>query len=180
MSTDVKITTELLYRGTLILALIDALYILLLIWHVNEAAFRRLKWPLSIAAAFVWFGIWSWAIGNFWETVYSYIFPAWMERWAPWIAFVVAGAVAPGLWTLALRAQRNPVLTFCILSGLLGSATHVWAVQRGIMTKPPMLQGASPVAAVVFAFFEYILYWCTILVLAKMIGWIQARLQKRP
>jgi hypothetical protein len=34
--------------------------------------------------------------------------------------------------------------------------THTWAVYRGVVDKPPMLQDASPVAAVVIAFFEYI------------------------
>jgi hypothetical protein len=36
-----------------------------------------------------------------------------------------------------------------------------------------MLQGASPLAAVVIAFFEYMFYWCTILVLAKAVDWMQ-------
>jgi hypothetical protein len=44
--------------------------------------------------------------------------------------------------------------------------THVWAVHLGIVDKPPMLQGASPVAAVVFAVFEFTLYWCIILSVA--------------
>ncbi|HET9912511.1 MAG TPA: hypothetical protein VFQ13_11515 [Anaerolineales bacterium] len=179
MSTELKITTELLYRGTLIFALIDAIYIPLLVWRVNEAAFRKLKWLLVIAAALVWFGIWSWAIGNFWETVYVYVFPAWMERWLPWIAFANAGAITLGFWTLALRLKWNPVLTFCLLGGVLGGLTHIWAVYRGVVTKPPMLRGASPVAAVIFAVFEYILYWCTILVLANVIDWVWRKLQKR-
>jgi hypothetical protein len=75
MSNELKITPELLYRGALTFALIDAVYISLLDSRVNEAAFRRLKWPLAVAAALVWFGIWSWTIDNFWETVYVYLFP---------------------------------------------------------------------------------------------------------
>jgi hypothetical protein len=94
------------------------------------------------------------------------------------MAFVLAGALGFGLWALALRSKWNPVLTFCLLGGALGSLTHVWAVRRGVLTKPPMLQGASPFAAVIFAFFEYIFYWCTILVFAKMIAWIEARLRR--
>jgi hypothetical protein len=180
MSTDIKITTELLYRGMLIFGLIDAVYVPLLARRVSEETFRQLKWPLVIAAAFVWFGIWSWAMGGFWETVYSYVFPAWARAWAPWIAFVAAGAGVLALWALAVRMRGKSVLTYCLLGGILGSLTHIWAVQRGIVTKPPMLQGASPVAAIVFAFFEYMLYWCTILVLAVVAAWITTRLRNRP
>ena len=177
MPVDLKITTELLYKGALVFALMDAICIPLLIWRVSEETFRRLKWPLVIAAALVWYGIWAWAIGKFWETVYSYVFPAWAQTWVPWIAFVVAGSVALGLWMLAIRLKRNFVLAYCLMGGVIGSLTHLWAVDRGIVTKPPMLQGASPLAAVVIAFFEYIFYWCTILALAKIMSWLQMKLK---
>jgi len=35
--------------------------------------------------------------------------------------------------------------------------------------KPPMLQGASPVAAVVIAIFEFTFYWCIILSVACLL-----------
>ena len=176
--TDIKITTELLYQGALVFALTDAAFVGLLVWRLRPDAFRRLKWTLPIAAALVWFGIWSWAIGNFWETVYAYVFPTWAEFWVPIIAFVAAGAVALGLWAIANQSRWNPVLVYCLLGGTLGSLTHIWAVFRGIVTKPPMLQGASPLAAVVIAFFEYIFYWCVILVLALGINWMVHRLNR--
>lgn len=178
MPSDIRITTELLYKGALVFALIDALYIPILLWLVKEETFRRLKWPLVVAAAWVWFGIWSWAIGNFWGTVYSYVFPPWAKTWVPWIAFVAAGIVALGLWTLSLRVNGRPFLIYCLLGGLLGSLTHIWAVHRGVVTKPPMLQGASPVGAVVFAFFEYILYWCVILTLGLILDWMLKKLKR--
>jgi hypothetical protein len=168
MPSDIRVTTELLYQGAFVFALMDAMYVPLLVWRVDEAAFRRLKGWLVITAAWVWFGIWSWAIGNFWETVYSYVFPAWARIWIPAIAFAAAGLIAYVLWILALRIRRHVVLMFCLMSGALGSLTHIWAVQRGIVTQPPMLQGASPLAAVVLAFFEYLFYWCVILTLAKL------------
>lgn len=180
MPTDVKITTELLYIGALIFAVIDAVYIPLLVWRVDEGTFRRLKWMLAIAAALVWYGIWSWVIGNYWETVYSYVFPAWAQTWIPWMAFVIAGAVALGLWALAIRIKGNSILIYCLMGGALGSLTHIWAVYRGIVTKPPMLQGASPLAAVVIAFFEFMIYWCTILVAARIMDWMRMRLRNMP
>jgi hypothetical protein len=177
MPTDIKITTELLYKGALVFALMDAVYVPLLVWRVNEETFRRLKWLLVIAAASVWYGIWAWAIGNYWETVYSYVFPMWARTWVPWIAFVVAGAVALGLWRVTIRIKRYFIVTFCLMGGALGSLTHIWAVYRGIVTKPPMLQGASPLAAIVIAFFEFMFYWCTILAAAKIVDWMKMRLK---
>ena len=177
MSVDIKITTEMLVQGALIFALMDAVYVPLLVWRVSDETFRRLKWSLVIAAALVWFGIWSWAISNFWETVYSYVFPAWAQTWVPWIAFIVAGVVAFLLWTVAIQTKGRAVPVYCLLGGVLGSLTHFWALTRGIVTKPPMLQGASPLGAVVIAFFEYIFYWCTILVIARIMDWIRIRLK---
>ncbi|MBN2118201.1 MAG: hypothetical protein JW730_16625 [Anaerolineales bacterium] len=59
MPADFKITTELLYKGALVFALMDAVYVSLLAWRVNKETFRTLKGPLVGAAALVWFGIWS-------------------------------------------------------------------------------------------------------------------------
>ena len=179
MPADIKITTELLYKGALVFALMDALYIPLLMWRVNDETFRRLKWSLVISAALVWYGIWAWALGNFWDTVYVYVFSAWAQTWVPWIAFVVAGVVSLGLWMLTFCLKRNFVVLFCLMGGVVGSLTHVWAVYRGIVTKPPMLQGASPLAAIVIAFFEYIFYWCTILAFAKIMDWMRLKLVNR-
>jgi hypothetical protein len=176
MPVDIRITTELLYLGALLFALMDAIYIPLLIWRVRPETFRRLNLSLVASAGTVWFWIWSWAIGNFWETVYVYVFPAWSRSWIPLIAFFAAGAVAYGLWALAAPARSNPVAVYCLLGALLGSLTHTLAVMRGILTGPPMLQGASPLAALVIAFFEFGFYWCVILTLAVLLDWFLKKL----
>ena len=72
------------------------------------------------------------------------------------------------LWESAQRFKFHPVIGYSLLGGLWGIGTHIWAVYRGVVEKPPMLQGASPVAAVVIAFFEYIFYWCVILSVAVL------------
>jgi len=177
MFSDIKITTAMLYQGALVFALLDAVCIPLLFWRIKEETFRRMKWHLVITAALVWFGIWSWAIGNFWETFYTYVFPTWAELWIPRIAFVGAGMVALGLWALSIHLRRKVILTFCLIGGFIGILTHVWAVYRGAVSKPPMIQGASPLAAVVIAFFEYIFYWCVILTVAKLMDWVTIKLK---
>lgn len=175
MPAEIHFTTNLLIKGALVFVLMDVIYVSFLTWQMKAESFRRLKWPLVIVAALVWFGIWSWAIGNFWETVYIYVFPVWGRTWIPWIAFAVAGVVALGLWTFATRVKWNCILTYCLSGAALGSLTHIWAVIRGILTKPPMLHGASPLAAILIAFFEYMFYWCVILTLAAGMDAIRQR-----
>ena len=55
--------------------------------------------------------------------------------------------------------------------------THLFAVSLGIVSKPPALQGAAPVAAVVIAIFEFMFYWCVILSVAVFLyhGWRKMR-----
>lgn len=55
--------------------------------------------------------------------------------------------------------------------------THLWAVYRGIVDRPPMLQGADPVAAIVIAVFEFMFYWCIMLSVALLLrrGWESSR-----
>jgi hypothetical protein len=175
MPTEIRITTDILYRGALLFALLDAVYVPMLVWRVKEEMFRRLKWPLVISAALIWNGIWWWAIGNYWDAIYSYVFPAWAQTWVPRIALIVAGIVALGLWSLALRLKWNVIVTYCLSGGVIGSLTHIWAVHLGIVTRPPMLQGASPWAAIIIAFFEFIFYWCTILVSASLMDWLYGK-----
>lgn len=167
---DIQITTELLFQGALFFALVDVVFISVLTWRIPPDSFRRVKWVQVVVAGIIWFGIWGWAIVNFWETVYAYVFPAWGQYLIPPVFGLLMAAVARGLWVLALRFRQHPVLGYTLLGGLWGVCTHIWAVYRGIVEKPPMLQGTSPVAVVVIAFFEYMFYWCIILSLSALIA----------
>jgi hypothetical protein len=171
LPADFKITTEMLLQGALIFALIDAVYVPVLAWRVGKELFRRVKWFLVIVAGITWFGIWGWAINNFWETVYIHVFPAWGRDWIPPLFGLLMALVGLGVWALALRIRLHPVISYALFGGLLGVCTHIWAVYRGIVEKPPMLQGASPVAAVVIAFLEFMFYWCVILSLSAFMRW---------
>ena len=61
--------------------------------------------------------------------------------------------------------------------------THIWAIYRGILAKPPMLQGVSPVAAAIMPIFEFIFYWCIILSVAWLLQhswqWTRKLIHKR-
>jgi hypothetical protein len=51
---DIRITTGLLYQGALVFALMDSVYVPLLIWGVSENSFRGMKWALVLSAALDW------------------------------------------------------------------------------------------------------------------------------
>ena len=180
---DIKVTSEVLWRGTLIFALIDLGFVPLLAWRIKETRFRQLKWALVGTTAIFWSLLWAWVLDWGWDSVYSYVFPDWIRAWLPLLQglhFAVVGLV---FWWSALRLARNPVAGFCLFGGLWGMVTHVWAVYRGIVDKPPMLQGASPVAAVVIAMFEFMFYWCIILSVAWLLWrgwqWSKSLIQRR-
>ena len=67
------------------------------------------------------------------------------------------------------------MLNYFLLGGAMGTITHIWAVYRGILEKPPMLQGVSPLSATVFPFFEFVFYWGVILTVASTIHNLRRR-----
>jgi hypothetical protein len=167
---DFKVTSHMLWVGTLIFAMIDAAFVPLLAWRIKPAIFHQFKWALVITTALFWSALWTWALVNFWDSVYHYVFPTW-ARWLipPAYGLLFAG-VGLLFWWLALRTRGNPVVSFCLLGGLWGMTTHVWAVFLGIVDKPPMLQGVVPAAAVIVAVFEFMFYWCIILSIAVLLA----------
>ena len=120
-------------------------------------------------ALIVWMAIWFWAITAFWETVYRYVFPGGRTGWSRLLSRSSTPGVALLVWRLVQRLPGRNAAWFCLFSGVWGSLTHVWAVSLGITEKPPMLQGASPMAAIIFAFFEYTLYFNAILAVAALL-----------
>lgn len=159
--------------GHFAFALIDAGFVPLLAWCMKPVRLRQLMWPLVATTAVFWGSLWAWVLSSFWDSVYSYIFPGWMRWLLPFAYGLLFATVALVIWRLALRLPGNSVVNFCLLGGLWGMITHLWAVYLGIVDKPPMLQGVSPVAAVVVAVFEFVLYWCIILSIAMLLqrGW---------
>ena len=175
---DVKVTTEILWRGALIFALIDIVFIIVLTRVIKPEKFRQMKWTL-VATMLVFFtALWGiLAAYYFWDSVYRYFFPEWSRWLIPplyGLLFSVAGLL---FWWIALRLPGKTVITFCLLGGSWGMITHLWAIYRGILVKPPMLQDASPVAAVVIAIFEFMFYWCITLSIASLLQHSRKRLR---
>ena len=169
MDIGLKITTEILLQGALLFAAIDLLLVPLLVWRVRPALFQHMQPELLGVTAVFWCGLWFWAISYYWESVYRYLFPL-RSRWLlPFLMAALTTSAAAMAWRLARRSQRFPTAAYLLLGGLWGSLTHIWAVYVGVVDKPPMLQGASPIAAVIVAFFEFMLYWCVIVAVAALL-----------
>jgi hypothetical protein len=177
---DVRVTTEVLWRGVLLAIPVDVALVSFLVSRIDAATYRRLKWPIAATTAVFFAVVWALlACYLFWEPVYHYFFPAW-SRWLLPLAYGLGYGCAGLLsHSLALSVRGNCVVNFCVLVGLWGMAGHIWAVHRGLLEKPPLLQGASPVAAVIFSGFEFVFYAGVILTVAALPGYVRERLQSR-
>lgn len=166
MTETVSLTSELLWRATVIAVVIDAPLLLAIGKWVPLDLFRRLKWPLAAAAAVVYASLWG-VFGSmyFWDSVYHAVFPAW-SRWVlPWFYGLLFGALALLFWRVAVALPRWPAVWFALCGGMVSLVGHGVGVMRGLM-KVPMLSQASVVSALTFGVFEFIFYWCAIVGIA--------------
>jgi hypothetical protein len=158
-------------------AVIDVILITILIRFVKPKDLFYMKWRLVIFMA-LFFCILFGSIVSiiFWNPVYCYVFPSWLRWIIPpsyGLLFSLAGLF---FWWLAFHLPANPVLSFCISGGLWGLLTHIWAIHRGILQKPPMLQGSSPISALTIATFEFIFYWCICLGFTYLVSHLKSKL----
>jgi hypothetical protein len=157
---NIKVTTEILWKGALFFVLIDTVLVIILTRAIKREDLLRIKWRLIIFMAFFFCLLFGSIVSIiFWDSVYSYVFPIWTRWIIPPLYGVLFSLVGLLFWWLAFRLPFNPIVSFCILGGLWGFTTHVLAIYRGILDKPPMLQGASSISALTIATFEFIFYW---------------------
>jgi hypothetical protein len=176
----VRITTDMLWRGAALFALLDAAVLGLALRRVPAASFRRAERLLPAVTALAWAGIWLWAVAVFWDRVYTWVFPSW-SRWLlpPFMGSLTAAAAYAAARATHL-AHRRPAVVWALLGGVWGVLTHTWAVHRGIVSRPPLLAGASPVAAVTVAFFEFTFYWAVVAVTCLAVVRFGTRRRHRP
>jgi len=157
---DIKVTSEVLWKGAMFFAITDVILITFLTRLIKPKDLFKMKWRLLIFMA-IFFCILFGSIVSliFWDSVYSYVFPSWMRWIIPPSYGVLFSLIGLFFWWLAFKLPANPVFNFCISGGLWGLITHILAIYRGILDKPPMLQGASSISALTIATFEFIFYW---------------------
>ncbi len=176
LSPIVHITSRLLWCGVLVAAPVDVVFVSILASRISDARFRVLRWRVAVTTAAFFTGLWAvLASYLFWAPVYHYFFPEW-ARWLLPLAYGLGFGVAALIsGHLAVSLRGSAVTNFCVLMGLWGMAGHIWAVHRGLMEKPPMLQGASPEAAIVFSGFEFVFYAGLILTVSTLLDPLRDR-----
>jgi hypothetical protein len=172
-----KITTQVLLQGVLLFVVLDLFAVPLLTWRISTDRFGRLLPWLAISGYLTWFLIWAWAISVYWGSVYRFVFAGFPPQWLPpAMALLETAGTLLAAW-IASRLFRRATLWFCLFGGIWGALTHLWALHRGIVRLPPMLQGAAPWAAVLVAVFEIMFYFCVILALASLLEWAVGKFQ---
>jgi len=172
-----KVTSEILWQAAVVFAVIDALFVTILVRRITAQMFRELGSFLAITSGIFWFVVWILMSTFFWEPVYHHVFPEWARWIIPPAYGLLFSLVALLFWWLSLRLPGRPVLNFCILGGLWGMVTHLWGITRGLIDKPPMLQGISPASVAVMPIFEFIFYWSLILTASSLLyqSWHRTR-----
>ncbi len=163
MAIEHKVTTDILWRAAIVFAVVDVCLVALLLRRLTRETFIRLRPFLVITSGVFWFVVWLLMDIYFWDSVYHYVFPPWARWIIPPAYGLLFSLVALLFWWISLRLPGVPLLNFCILGGLWGAATHLWGISRGLIDKPPMLQGLSVVSVAIMPIFEFGFYWCVIL-----------------
>jgi len=142
--SEIKVTSEMLWQVAVIFLLIDVGLAFLFAHRVSLAMFRKLKRTLLFATCVFWCLLWLSMCIFFWEPVYHYVFPEWSRWLFPPVFGVFFGFAGLFFWWLAQRLRGSAAVDFLILGGTWGTVTHVWAIDRGLLEGPPMLQGICP------------------------------------
>jgi hypothetical protein len=166
----------MLWSSALIALVLAAIYVRFLAKRVQQVHFQGLHWSVIIASALFWFAYGAFLFLMTWESFYTKFLPDPANRslYRSMLELLPYPFIGLLLWWLASRSPWNPVVTFCLLGGLVSLPEHLWGIYRlGILEQVPFLHKASEVSVLSFAVPEYILYWATVLGIARLIqsGW---------
>jgi hypothetical protein len=103
--------------------------------------------------------------------------PGWLHWWNPIPAAAFYALVGLLPWWLAGLMRWNPAALFCVLGGLWSIPEHLVGIYRFNILDIPILEGVSATDILIFAFFEYLIYWALVLGLAVV---LRAVLQIQP
>ena len=138
----------------------------LLAWRIKPARFRSLSRVSFIIASALFWGVLAALLVSFaWDFYYSSFVPGWYYFAAPLGAIVIYPVFALLLRWLTLHLPGNPVVVFCLLGGLESVLEHAVAIYRFNILQIPFLQENSASAILLFAYFEYVVYWGATLLL---------------
>lgn len=155
------------------LVVLDIGLILLSRHLVNREHFQQVHWLLVITGGVFYLLVWTSVLLWGWDWFYAYIFPPWGRYLLPAIFGVGYALLALGMGWLCLKLPGNPAVTWCVLGGVEGLLSHIYAIYGlGAASKPPIMQGVNQFSVLVFAIFEKAFYWSLILLASRLIWWI--------
>ncbi len=173
MFTGVHVTTHLIWTCTAILAVLDVILILLSQRLVKREHFQQIRWLLAIAGGVFFLLVWTSVLLWGWDWFYIYIFPGWAHYLLPPLFGVFYALLALGMGWLCLKLPGNPAVTWCVLGGVEGLLSYIYAIYGlGAASKPPIMQGADPFVTLIFAVFEKAFYWSMILLACRLLWWV--------
>jgi hypothetical protein len=173
-----QLTSELMWRITLITALIDTPLLIFAARWVSSELFRRLKWYLVGVTVLIYAAIWgTFSSVLFWDAVYKVIFPVW-SRWLLPLGFgLLYGVLALVFWLVSILAARWQVVWFILLGGIMSLVGHSIGISRGLF-QVPMLAETSIASALAFGVFEFVFYWCVIVGISVVVRRLSLRFQQ--
>lgn len=176
MPPEVRLTTPLVWMSTGILLVMDIILALLARRFVHRQHIRQMRWRLVIISGLFFLLVWSAAMLWSWDWFYSYIFPTWARTLLPPLFGIGYTLLALGMTWMCLKLPANSALTWCVLGGLEGLISHIYAIYSlSAASKPPIMQGTDPLAVLIFAIFEKAFYWSLIL----LFSWLTWRVANR-
>lgn len=166
-----------LWMSTLWFGLAGILLYLPLFRLLPAQSFRESRRAVVMGASLFWLAFTTVLVDLIWEYYYRFFYPGWMKWGAALIAFILYTVYAFACHWLACRLPAHPMIWFCLFTGLLAANEHfiAWNFAR-IPEKVSILAGMPLVPTMIFAFFEYQVYWAGALWLA----WILLKLPQIP
>jgi len=164
MLTNPHLTSSTIWTCTGIFVILDLVLILLAHRLVSRESFRKLRALLVIVSGVFFLLVWMAVLWWGWDWFYRFIFPDWARFLLPPIFCMGYAILALGMSWLSLRLPGSPAVTWCLLGGVEGLLSHIYAIYGlGAASRPPIMQGTDPLAVLVFAVFEKAFYWSLIL-----------------
>jgi len=162
-----------LCRSTLWFGLAGVLLYLPLFRLFPAQGFRNSRRAVVMGASLFWLAFTAILVNLAWGSYYHFFYPEWMKWGTALIAFALYPIYAFACHWLSCRLPGQPMLWFCLFTGLLAANEHyiAWTFAH-LPEKVPMLAGMPLIPTMIFAFFEYQVYWA----IALWLGWILLRL----
>ena len=158
---------SLFVENTPIAFIASFIILVFLLWRIKPDSFHQISWhSFAIASAIFWGILATALISLTWSFYYKYFVPDWYQFIGPIGAVILYAILGLVFRWAAIHLPGNPTLWFCILGGLESIPEHAVGIYRFNILEIPMLAGSSAISIFIFAFFEYVIYWGIVLILA--------------